>query len=52
MVDPAGWPHFCFIEMSIVSLAVDLGKMDGLAISGAVLTEANIAVGFSVLSMW
>ena len=42
-VDPAGRPRF---------LAVGLGGADGLAIGGAVLTGADVAVGFSGLSLW
>ena len=36
---PAGWP--CFVSAFV-----------GLAISGAVLTEKEITVGFSGLSLW
>ena len=42
-VDPAGRPRF---------LAVGLGGADGLAIGGAVSTGADVAVGFSGLSLW
>ena len=36
----------------VVDLAVDLGGAEGLVIAGAVLTGADIAVGFSGLSLW
>ena len=52
MVDPASRPHFCFIGMSVVGLAVGLGGVEGLAIGRAVLTGADVAVGFSELSLW
>ena len=35
-----------------MGLAVGLGRVDGLAIGGAVLTEREVAVGFSGLSLW
>ena len=47
-VDPAGRPRFG----AVVGLAVGLGGADGLAIGGAVLTGANVAIGFSGLSLW
>ena len=46
-VDPADWPHFG----AVVGMAVGLGGADGLAIGGAVLTGADVAVGFSGLSL-
>ena len=38
--------------MFIVGLAVGLGRAESLVISEAISTEANIAVGFSGLSLW
>ena len=53
VMDPTGWPCFRFIGMSVVvDLAVNLGRAEGLAIGGAVSTGADIAVGFSGLSLW
>ena len=37
---------------AVVGLAVGLDGADGLAIGGTVLTESNVAVGFSGLSLW
>ena len=52
MVDPTSRPRFHFIGMSVVvDLAVGLGGVEGLAIGGAVLTGADITVGFSELSL-
>ena len=48
----ADWPRFRFIGMSVVGLAIGLSKAEGLAISGAILTEADITVSFSGLSLW
>ena len=50
VVDPAGGPRF-FVG-AVVALAIGLGGADGLAISGAVSIEADVAVGFSGLSLW
>ena len=36
----------------VVDLAVGLGGAKNLAIGGAVLTGADVAVGFSRLSLW
>ena len=36
----------------VVDLAVGLGKAQGLAIGGAILTGANVAVGFSGVFLW
>ena len=44
----AGQSHF-FVEAA-VGLAI--GGTVGLAIGGAVLTEMDVAVGFSGLSLW
>ena len=38
--------------MSVEILAISLGRAEGLAISGAVLTGADIAIGFFRLSLW
>ena len=46
-VDPASWPLF----EAVVGLVVGLVRADGLAIDRAVLTEREIAVGFSGLSL-
>ena len=43
----ASLPHFRFIRISV--MGVGLGEADGLAIGGAVLTEADVIVGFSRL---
>ena len=48
----AGWPRFRFIRMSVVGLAIDLGRAEGLAIAGTVLTGADIADALSGLSLW
>ena len=50
VVEPTSRPRF-FVG-AVVGLAVGLSGADGLAIGGAVLTEADIAVGFSGLSLW
>ena len=47
MVDPTGRPRF-FVG-AVVGLAIGLGRADGLAIGGAVLTGLDVAVGFSGL---
>ena len=44
-VDSADWPYFG----AVVGLAV--GRAVGLAIGGAILTGADVAVGFSRLSL-
>ena len=46
----AGRPHF--FDGAVVGLAVGLVGADGLAIGRAVLTGADVAVGFSGLSLW
>ena len=51
VVDLAGWPFFHFIRMSVVGLDIGLGKAESLAICRAVLTRADVAVGFSGLSL-
>ena len=58
MVDPIGWPRFFVVDTAgrprfgaVVGLAVGLGGADGLAIGGAVLTGADVAIGFSGLSL-
>ena len=52
VVDPIGRPRFYFIGMFVVvDLAVGLGRVEGLAIGGAVLTGVDVAVGFSRLSL-
>ena len=48
VVDPADWP--CF--RAVVGLAVDLGKANGLAIGGAILTGLDVAIGFFGLFLW
>ena len=48
VVDPAGRPYFG----AVVGLAAGLGGADGLAISEAILTGADVAFGFSRLSLW
>ena len=50
LVDLADRPRFRFIGMSVVG--VGLGGAEGLAIGRAVSTEADVAVGFSRLSLW
>ena len=53
VVDSTGQPCFRFIGISVViDLAVGLGGAEGLAIGGAVVTGADVAVGFSGLSLW
>ena len=47
VVDLADWPHF--FDEAAVGFAI--GRAIGLAISGAVLTGTNIAIGFSRLSL-
>ena len=42
-------PRFRFIEMFV--LGVSLGGANGLAIGRAILTRANVAVGFYGLSL-
>ena len=49
MVDLAGWPCFHFIGIYVVGIG--LGEAEGLAIGRAVLTKADIVVGFSGLSL-
>ena len=49
VMDPINWPRF-FVR-AVVGLAVGLSEVDGLAISGAVSTGLNVAVGFSELSL-
>ena len=50
MVDLTGQTYFRFTEISAIGLSID--KVVGIAISGVVLTEADVAVGFSGLSLW
>ena len=38
--------------MFVVSFAIGLGEIKSLAISGDILTEANVTVGFFELSLW
>ena len=53
MVDPTGQPHFYFIGIFVVvDLAIVLGEMEGLAIGAAIVTGADVAVGFFGLSLW
>ena len=52
VVGLASRPCFRFIGMSVVSLAVSLGGAEGLAIGGAVSMGADVAFGFSRLSLW
>ena len=49
IVDLAGRPCFRFIGMFIVGLAIGLGRVEDLAISGAVLMGADVTIGFSGL---
>ena len=49
-IGPASRPYFRFIEVSVVGIG--LSEADGLAIGGAVLKEADVAVRFSGLSLW
>ena len=57
MVDPTDWPRF-FVRAAVDPagrprfLAVGLGEADGLVIGGAILTGADVAAGFSRLSLW
>ena len=56
-MSPAGWLHFRFTGMSMMGVclggadSLTIGKIVGQAIDGTVLTGANIAVGFSGLSL-
>ena len=64
MVHPAGWPRFfvrvvvglagrpCFFVGTVMGLAVGLSKADSLAIGKAVLTGADVTVGFFGLFLW
>ena len=47
MVDLAGWLYF-FVRAAV---GLDIGGMVGLAIGGAVLTEIDITINFSGLSL-
>ena len=49
MVNPVSQPRFLFIGMSVIGLAVGLGRAEGLVIGGAVLMGANVTTGFSGL---
>ena len=49
VVDPRSWPRFRFIGMFAVGLGISWAV--GLAIRGAILTGADIDVGFSGLSL-
>ena len=61
VVDPTSWPRFfigaavdpagrpCF--RAVVGLTIGLCGADGLAIDGAILMGADVAVGFSRLSL-
>ena len=58
VVDPIGRPRFVAVDPAsrprfgaVVGLAIGLGGADGLAIGRAVLTGADVAVGFSGLSL-
>ena len=62
MVDLAGWPRF-FVEAVVdpagrplffvrAAVGLALGEVVGLAIGGAVLTGADVTVGFSGLFLW
>ena len=50
MVDPISQPHFRFIGISVKGL--DINKVMGLAIDGAILIETNIVINFSGLFLW
>ena len=52
VVDPIGQPYFRFIGIFVVGLVIGLNRADGLAIDGAVLIGADVAVGFFGLSLW
>ena len=62
MIDPASWPRFfvgatvslagqpyIFVE-TVVGLAID--EVVGLAIGRAILTKADVTVGFFRLFLW
>ena len=51
-MNPTNQPCFHFIGMSIVDLAVSLGRVDDLAICGAISTKADVTIGFFWLSLW
>ena len=50
VVDPRGWPCFHFIGMFTMGLGI--GRAKGLAIGGAILMGADIAISFFRLSLW
>ena len=52
VVDPIDQPHFRFIEMSMIGLVVGLSGAYSLAINGAILTGADVTVGFFGLPLW
>ena len=51
VVDSAVQSCFCFIGVSMVNLGVGLSRAEGPTIGGPILTEADVAVGFSGLSL-
>ena len=46
---PAGWSYFRLIGISVVDIGLD--GADSLAIGGAILIGADVAVGFFGLSL-
>ena len=52
MIDLESQSRFRFIRIFIIGLAISLSRAEGLAICGVVLTGADVAVGFSGLSLW
>ena len=44
MIDLASWSYF-FIEV-VIDLTINLSEIVSLAISGAILTQINIFIGF------
>ena len=51
-MSPASWPRFHFTGMSMMGIAIGLGRANGLTIGGAISTGADVAMDFSGLSLW
>ena len=47
IVNPIGQLYFRFIGMSVVGLAIGLGRTEGLVINRAVLTRTDVAISLS-----
>ena len=46
VLDPTSQSRFCFVKMSIIGLAIGLGRANSLTIDKAILTGADVAIAF------